>query len=177
PTVRDAVLARAAKLMPDARRVIEIASLIPGRAELALLDAEDDAIEAAGRSGIARTDGDAIVFRHELARRAIEDSLSDVRRTAMHRAILARLVERDERSLARLAHHAAGARDADAILRFAPLAATEAAKAASHREAAAHYRKALRYAGLLPDNERAALLELFTYECYLTEYHEEALEH
>src|SRR5262249_46790848 len=35
---------------------------------------------------------------------------------------------------------------------------------------------ALQYAGLLGDAERAALLELFAYECYLTENHEEALE-
>jgi len=135
-----------------------------------LIDANDDAIEEATRSGIVRIHDGAIVFRHELARRAVEDSLSDLRRMPAHRAILARLIEAGERSLARLAHHAAGARDAEAILKFAPLAAAEAAKAGAHREAAAHYRNALRFA-----IDRADLLESLAYECYLTENHEEAL--
>jgi len=177
PMVRDAVLARAAKLTPEARQVLEIASLVPGRAELELLDAADEAIEAAARCGIVRIENGAIVFRHELARRAIEDSISDLRRTPMHRAILAQLIARREPSLARRAHHAAGARDAEAILRFAPLAAAEAAKAGAHREAAAHFRIALQYSGTAADAERAALLESLSYECYLTEQHEEALAH
>jgi DNA-binding CsgD family transcriptional regulator len=177
PTVRDAVLARAAKLAPEARQVLELASLIPGRAELELLDAPDKILEAATRCGIVRIEYGAVVFRHELARRAIEDSLSDLRRTPMHRAILGRLIEREKPSLARCAHHATGARDGTAILRFAPLAAAEAAAAGSHREAAAHFRTALQWAGVLDASVRASLLESLAYECYLTEQHKEALEH
>src|SRR5205807_677667 len=165
------------KLAPEARQVLEAASLVPGRAELGLLNAGDDALDAAARSGIVRIESGAIVFRHELARRAIEDSIPDYRRTPMHRAILARLIERGQPSLARLAHHAAGARDAEAIVRFAPLAAEEAAKAGAHREAAAHFRTALQYIGASADAARATLLEALSYECYLTEQHAEALAH
>ena len=175
-TVRDAVLARAASLAPDARRLIELASLIPGRAELRLLGAGADDAEAAARSGIVRVEQAHLVFRHELARRAIEDSLSDARRMPVHRQILERLLEANERSFARLAHHAAGARDAAAILRYAPLAAEEAAKAGAHHEAAAHYRTALQYSGEVSDLEHAALLDALSYECYLTERLAEALE-
>jgi len=176
PMVRDAVLARAAKLTPEARQLLEMASLVPGRAELALLDAGDEAIEALARTGIVRIESGAIAFRHELARRALEDAIPDFRRAAMHRAILARLIERGEPSLARLAHHAAGAQDAAAILRFAPLAADEAAREGAHREAAAHFRTALQYSGAA-DAGRAALLESLSYECYLTEQPDEALTH
>jgi DNA-binding CsgD family transcriptional regulator/tetratricopeptide (TPR) repeat protein len=175
PMVRDAVLARAAKLTPDTRRVLEMASLVPGRAELGLIDADDETLEAAAGSGIVRIAGGAICFRHELTRRAIEDSVSDLQRAPMHRAILGRLIERGEPSLARLAHHAAGARDAEAILRFAPLAANEAAKAGAHSEAAAHLRKALEVSCKTDEAQRAGLLESLAYECYLTEQHEEAL--
>ena len=49
-TVRDAVLARAANLSAEARHVIEIASLIPGRAELSLIDASANDAESAARS-------------------------------------------------------------------------------------------------------------------------------
>lgn len=174
--VRDAVLARAAGLSPDARSVIELASLFPGRAELGLLDAPVDAIESAARSGIVRIEQGHVVFRHELARRAIEDSLSDARRMPMHRRILEQLIAAGGKSLARLAHHATGARDASSILRYAPLAATEAARAGAHHEAAAHYRTALQYSGAVPDSERAALLDSLSYECYLTQHLAEALE-
>jgi DNA-binding CsgD family transcriptional regulator len=173
-TVRDAVLARAAALSPASRHVIELASLHPGQAELALIDADVAEIEAAAGSGIVRIQNGAIVFRHELGRRAIEDSLSDVRRIAMHGAILQKL--EGVPSLARLAHHAVGARDADAVLRYSPPAAEEAARAGDHREAAAHYRNAVAYAGAIPDSARAALLESLAYECYLTEQFNEALQ-
>jgi DNA-binding CsgD family transcriptional regulator len=174
-TVRDAILARASKLMPAVRQVIEFASLIPGRADLTLFEAAEEDIEAAAHSGIVRIENGAIVFRHELARRAIEDSISDARRIPMHRAILQKL--EGERSLARLAHHAVGARDAAAILRYAPMAAAEAAKADAHREAAAHYRNALAWSGTLELREQAALHDALAYECYLTEQLSEALVH
>ena len=167
-TVRDAVLARFAKLDDESRRLIEIASLIPGRAEIDLIGGAPRA-----SSGIANVEQHAVIFRHELGRRAIEGSIPDARRTPMHRMILDRLIARSERSLARLAHHAAGARDAASIVRFAPLAAIEAEKASAHREAASHYRTALQYCG---EDERAPLLESLAYECYLTEQLAEALE-
>lgn len=178
PLTRDAVLARAAKLTVEARQVLEIASLMPGRAELALLgDSGVEAVEAAAHCGIVRVEDGAIVFRHELARRAVEDSISEVRRRAMHRAILHRLVERGESSLARLAHHAAGSRETEGILLFLPLAAVEAASAGAHREAAAHLRFVLPYAANAADADRAALLESLSYECYFIDRLEEALAH
>jgi DNA-binding CsgD family transcriptional regulator len=173
-SVRDAVLARAATLTPAARHVIELASLMPGHADLELLDAKADDVEAAARSGIVHIENDAIVFRHEISRRVIEESLSDVRRRPMHRAILEKLDGGG--SLARLAHHAVGARDAESILLYAPLAAEEAANASAHREAAAHYRNALAFSGAIAPQERAAMLEALSYECYLTEQLEEALQ-
>jgi DNA-binding CsgD family transcriptional regulator len=175
PTVRDAILARASKLTPAVRQVIEFASLSPGRADLSLVEAATEDIETAAHSGLVRIENGAIVFRHELTRRAIEDSISDASRIPMHRAILRKL--EGERSLARLAHHAVGARDAAAILRYAPMAAAEAAKADAHREAAAHYRNALAWSETLERREQAALHDALAYECYLTEQFPEGLEH
>jgi DNA-binding CsgD family transcriptional regulator/tetratricopeptide (TPR) repeat protein len=173
-SVRDAVLARARALSPGARNVIEIASLMPGRAEISLIDASPEDFEAAARSGIVHIEHDAVVFRHELARRALEDSMSDVRRIPIHRATLEKL--RGHRSLARIAHHAVGARDADAILEFSPRAAREAPPAGAHREAAAQYSDALAWSGALDGSDRAELLERLAYECYLTTQIEEALQ-
>lgn len=77
--------------------------------------------------------------------------------------------------LARLAHHADAAGDAEAVLRLAPRAAARASSVGAHREAAAQYRRALSYAQNIP-LERAALLEQYSHECYLTDKSDEAID-
>jgi DNA-binding CsgD family transcriptional regulator len=69
--------------------------------------------------------------------------------------------------LPRLVHHADRAGDADTVLRLAPAAGREAASLGAHREAAAHYGSALRYADRSPPAERAALLDAWSYEVHL----------
>jgi DNA-binding CsgD family transcriptional regulator len=180
PTVRDAVLARAARLAPAARAVAELACVVPGRAESWLLEqaarADEVAIEGCLSMGMVRHDDCALAFRHELARRALEDSLSQPRRQRLHAAVLEVLVARPDVPPARVAHHASGARDGSKVLQYAPLAAREAASVGAHREAATHYRAALRYADGLPAAQLAALQEQLSYECYLTAAYQEALE-
>jgi DNA-binding CsgD family transcriptional regulator len=112
----------------------------------------------------------AVGFRHELARLAVEESLAPARALALHRAALAALSDPPSGApdLARLAHHAEAASDMDAVRRFAPEAGARAASLGAHREAAAQYARALRYAdGLAPD-ARADLLERRALECYAT---------
>jgi DNA-binding CsgD family transcriptional regulator len=173
-TVRDAVLARAARL-GGARSVLEAVAIVPQRAELWLLEAlaGDDlgGLEACVASGMLRAHGDAVAFRHEIARLAIEDTLPPDRRLHLHRAALAALSAAPGRSrdLARLAHHAIAAGDADAVLRHAPAAGEQAAALGAHREAAAQFERALRFADDLPSERRAELLERCAYECYLTD--------
>lgn len=180
PTVRDAVLARAARLAPAARAVAELVCVVPGRAEPWLLEeaahADEAAVEGCLSIGMVRHDDGSLAFRHELARRALEDSLSQPRRQRLHAAVLEVLAAREHTPPARVAHHAAGARDASRLLRYAPLAAREAASVGAHREAAAHYRAALRYAEGLPPAKLANLQEELRYECYLTGAYQEALE-
>ena len=180
PTVRDAVLARAARLLPAARAVAELVCVVPGRAEPWLLEqaarADEASIAGCLSMGMVRSDDGSLAFRHELARRALEDSLSQPRRQPLHAAVLEVLAARPDVSPARMAHHASGARDRSRVLRYAPLAAREAASVGAHREAAAHYRAALRYADGLPPAELADLQEQLRYECYLTAAYQEALE-
>ncbi|HWA47845.1 MAG TPA: AAA family ATPase [Dongiaceae bacterium] len=185
PTVRDAVIARMARLSDPARNVVNLTSLVPGRIEGWLLDRcvpEAAAVlqECLAVGMVALPDG-ALAFRHELARRAAEEQLSAPQQRALHACILEGLLEHaggvlphadishPDISLARVVHHADQAGDGAAVLRFAPAAAERAAALRSHREAAAHYATALYYAGSLPDERRAELFERRSYECYLTE--------
>jgi hypothetical protein len=58
---------------------------------------------------------------------------------------------------ARMAHHAEAAGDGPATVSFARGAAQRASAASAHREAAAQYQRALRFAGSLDPRERAAM--------------------
>jgi DNA-binding CsgD family transcriptional regulator/tetratricopeptide (TPR) repeat protein len=180
-TVRDAVMARAARLSGSATTVIEAVSIALPQAELWLLDAlvtdVAGALEQCLSSGMLEAVPGGVAFRHELARMAIEESLSPRRRIALHRQALRTLTAPPAGSvdLARLAYHAEAAGDTEAVLRFAPAAARHAASIGAHREAAAQYARALRFGGDLSADARAALLEGRSYECYLTDQTEAAI--
>ena len=161
-SARDAVLARAAGLDEPARQALEIASLDGYRVEATLVGAaagvEAGTLDELVSAGLLTTDGDDLRFRHELSRRAVESAVPPHRRTAGHRALIDALVAREcDDDDARLAYHAEGAGDAALVARFAPRAAAQAAAMGAHREAAAQFERALRFA---PDDPRA-LAELY----------------
>jgi DNA-binding CsgD family transcriptional regulator len=179
PTVRDAVLARAARLGLQAKKLLEAVAIVPPRADLPLLEALVgglDDVEECLASGMLVHDAGALAFRHELARLAVEEAVAPDRKRALHRAALAALVESPHAGdAALLAHHAEAAGDHEAVLRFAPRAAARASALGAHREAAAQYARALRFSGALPPEERVRILLRRWFECYLTAQDEAAL--
>jgi DNA-binding CsgD family transcriptional regulator/tetratricopeptide (TPR) repeat protein len=168
---RDAVLGRAARLGGPAREVLDAAAVVPGPAELWLLEvlapaAGAGALDECLGSGMVLLVGGRVEFRHEIARQVVEEALPPGRRAGLHRVALAALAGQAAPDLARLAHHAEAAGDAEAVLRFAPAAAERANAAGARREAASLYTRALRFAGALEPAERAGLLERFAGVAY-----------
>ena len=181
-TVRDAALARAAVLGAPARRLLDVAALVPARAELWLLEsvtaAELEHLDECLSSGMLRAEGDAVAFRHELGRLALESAVPPQRRRALHSALMRALASppSGQPDAARVAHHADEAGDTAWVLEYAPAAARRAAETGSHREAAAQYARALRHGVALPPTERAALLSAYSHETHLTGRYAEAVE-
>ena len=166
PTVRDAVLARTARLSATAAALLGAVSVPQPQAELWLLEAMASEAQLACLdeclgSGMLAPTTDGVAFRHELARMTIEETLAPHRRAALHRDALAALVAPPAGvpDPARLAHHAEAAGDAAAVLEFAPVAAARADSVGAHRQAAAQYARALRFGADLPLQTRVALLE------------------
>ena len=173
-TVRDLVLARLGGLPAAAQEVVRLVAVVPTRAELWLLEAALgpalSAVEAAVAGGLLVVDSEAVGFRHELLRRAVEGSLSALARRELNRRVLEALAAAPDREvdLARLVHHAREAGDVEAVLRWAPEAARQAAAVAAHREAVGHYRAALAHAGRIGPAVRVDLLEAYSVEAYLS---------
>ena len=179
-TVRDAVLARAAVLGPAASELLDAAAVVPGRAELWLLEklvpAAPGSLDECQSSGILIVGDGWVAFRHEIARLVVEESLPSGRRAALNRAALLALASpaSGPPDLARLAHHAEAAGDTEAVLKYAPAAAERATAAGARREAAELYARALRLADALEPAARAGLLERFADVAYFTGKDEEA---
>jgi len=179
-TVRDAVLARSARLGEAAGDLLDAMAVVPGRVELWLLNAlvpdAGAALDECLRRGMAVLADDGVEFRHEIARQVIEEALPPGRRAALNRAAVAALAARETLDLARLVHHADAAGAAEAMLRFGPAAAERAAAAGARREAAALYARTLKFTDGLAPQERAVLLERFAAEAYFMAWGEQATE-
>jgi DNA-binding CsgD family transcriptional regulator/tetratricopeptide (TPR) repeat protein len=179
-TIRDAVLARCARVSAGARTLLDAVAVVPSDVEFWLLEAlveETDRLDECLASGMLTSARGGVAFRHELARLSVEESLAPTRKLALHRKALAALAEPTTGTPdpARLAHHAEAAGEAEKVLRFAPEAADRAASLGAHREAAAHYGRALRFGDRLLPQERAEMLARRSHECYITDQYDEAI--
>jgi DNA-binding CsgD family transcriptional regulator len=180
-TVSDAVHARVAGLSPSARAALDAVAVVPQRAEVWLLEALTDgalgALDECLNSGVLRAEADGVLFRHELARLAVEGSLAPDRAVTLHRRALAALADPalGAPDYVRLAHHAEAAGDGPAVLRYAPAAGERAAERGSPREAQHHYWRALRFAEGIDPEARADLLERFCDHAYVSDMRSEAV--
>jgi DNA-binding CsgD family transcriptional regulator/tetratricopeptide (TPR) repeat protein len=180
-TVKDAVLARAARLTPEVRAVLDVAAVIGSPIDLNVLREVAgpvlDETDACIASGLLRETNDGLAFRHELVREAVLTAIASPRRRLLHARVLAALRDapESERDLARLAHHAEAAGDREATLELATAAAEQAAAMHAHYEAAAQFARALRFANHSLPAERARLFEGRSIACHLSDQGAEAI--
>ena len=166
-TVRDAVLARVGAMPAGTVAALQLLSVVPRHADVALVTDRlgPEAIGPAEASGLVNVAGGRVQFRHELARRAVESSLTAGLRSELNRAVLGWLMVRDA-DPSRIVHHAAAGGARAELARFAPVAAREAAAAEAHTETVAFSRLALVEDGVLPDDVVAELHELAAQALY-----------
>jgi tetratricopeptide (TPR) repeat protein len=135
--------------------------VIGARTDRALLELlTDDAVDGLGdclESRILVVDGASLRFRHELVRIAVAAGIPPQRKADLHSRLLAILAERDRVAPALLAHHAEGAGDGAAVVRYAIAAARAASALGAHREGTALFERALRFSA---DADQVTLAEL-----------------
>jgi DNA-binding CsgD family transcriptional regulator len=163
PTVRDVVGARLARAAGPVRDALQAAAVIGSSADrdllASVLDGSPALLDDCLRTGFLTADASSLRFRHELLRIAVEQAIAPHRKSELHARLLAVLQDAGDADPAVLAHHAEGAGDADAIRRHALAAARRAAELGAHREAAAQYERARRYADAGDQQALAALQE------------------
>lgn len=169
-TIADAVRARLAHLDQGSLEILERLAVIPSAVQRwlveALVPAGPGALAAAEQRGLLAVTPSRVSFRHELARRAVVDSMPAARRVVANREVLAALLARPGIEVSRVVHHAAQAGDSAAILHYGPIAAEEAAAAGAHRQAAAHLRLVLDQHPILAPRVEADLWERLAIESY-----------
>ncbi|MGI8830780.1 MAG: ATP-binding protein [Candidatus Limnocylindria bacterium] len=177
-SVRDAIRARIGRLDQRAGRALEAAALLGASVEpwlLAAVSGEDlPGIDDCLSAGLVRSESGRIVFHHELTRVAVLEDLPVFRGIGLHRRALEALRRSGDDDEARLAYHAEGAADAEAVLRHAGEAAKRALAMRTHREATQQLQRCLRFAGALDDGQRLGLLEQVANALFMTGQLEEA---
>ena len=179
-SVREAVLARASRLGPDARSALDAIAIVPGRAELWLAEAlgsAGPAVDECVELGVLVNEGGTVRFRHELARESIDAALLPSRRLALHHRAISSLLSPPGRSVdhARVTHHAVHAGDIDVVLAHAPAAATAAVRAGARREAVAHLELAIEHAGSLTSGDQLDLWSRLAEQRALLGHHLDAI--
>ena len=181
-TVRDAVLARAAKLKPRGRNLLERAAVIGTRIEHCVLEEvlaqAPDGLADCIAVGMLQDEIEGVVFRHELAREAILEAIDPLRRRSLYRTALKSAIKSlgtGRGQLAQLAHYAEGGADARAVIKYGVAAAEAAALLGAHREAAAQYQRVLRFAEDQSASERARYLVGYAEECAIIDNLDDAI--
>ena len=162
-SVREAVLGRAGTLSPSARRLLEFVSIVPGAADMGLVDqviapTMSDVAECK-RHGLLTIGDHERAFPHELQRRAVESALSASMRTRLNQLALEAITAAGSPvDSASAVHHAREANDVDTIVRHAPIAAHEAIAVSSTTEAVAQFRLLEDHLERFAPDERAQIL-------------------
>jgi class 3 adenylate cyclase/DNA-binding CsgD family transcriptional regulator/tetratricopeptide (TPR) repeat protein len=160
-SIQDSVLARAGNLSTEARNVLDLVSVIPGKAESALVEElvgqRQEHLAECVRRGLLREEEDGVSFNHEVVRRSVEAALTTGARRALNKAVLTRLAGSADPS--RLAHHARESGYVDAIIEFVPKAARAAKAAGSLREARSHFQTLEPYLDRFAEIDRAAIVD------------------
>ena len=178
-SVRDAVLARVADVEVGDLEVLQLIACAPDRLDdrvLPLVDVDLPALRRLDRTALLARDEHGLVFRHELARLAVESTIPPGGAIGLHLRLLDALERLDIGDPAVLTHHAVAARDSQRATTYAQAAAAEATSTGSNAEAAAFLEIALSHLtrSATPE-QRAVLLLQLSQQYYLTSRISEAI--
>ncbi len=166
PTVVDAVLARVSALPADVQAALGLVAVVPSGVEVDLLRRLVDdlaPIALAEQAGVVEVRGGVVGFRHELARRAVVQSVPAIRQLMLNADVLDVLLHSEDPDPFRVLHHAREAANDEVVVDYGLVAALSASRMGAHRQAAACYQEVLSRGQLLEPARRARVAEAYAW--------------
>jgi len=172
--IKDAILSVYNRQEEGTRNAWELFSIIPEGLEInrfaKIKSLWDEPLDHCFALKIIIIKGDKILFKHELYRRTIEGSLSPFKRIELNKKLLDLLLNSFEKEgeIERIIQYAKNSNQNNLVVKYAPLAARQAACLRSHVEASKLFFTAIEYADRSDADQLVKLYEAYAYECYLT---------
>jgi DNA-binding CsgD family transcriptional regulator len=173
-TVRDGILSAYNRTGERTRAVWDLLSVIPDKFNVEYLKQFNpdylEAIDNCLRFQILIQRDGKIFFKHELFRRTIENSLSPIKRLVLNKSILDLFLTcfEDNQEIEKIVHHAKNANEYDTVVKYAPLAARQAASVGAHAQAGKLLLTAIEFYQGDDAETLISLYQAYAYECYLT---------
>ena len=180
-SVKDSILCFYNRLEDETKNVLQFLSVIPEGLELTRLYKIDpsyhQAIESCLDNKVLVIKNNKIFFKHELYRRTIEASLSPFKRIALNKSVLDFFLRSFEEKgeIEKIVHYAKNANENTLVVKYAPLAAKQAASVGAHIEASKLFYTAIEYFEENDMDQLVRLYEDYAYECYLTNQLQDAI--
>jgi DNA-binding CsgD family transcriptional regulator/tetratricopeptide (TPR) repeat protein len=179
--IKDAILSVYDRQEEGTKHVWQICSVIPEGLEInrfaKIKSSWDEIIDHCFAFKIIIVKNDRVIFKHELYRRTIEESLSSLKRIALNKKILELFLDsfEEEGEIERILQYAKNANESELVVKYAPLAARRAASVGGHVEASKLFRTAIDYTEGDDEDQLIQFYEAYAYECYLTNQVKEAI--
>nr|WP_299339895.1 AAA family ATPase [Allomuricauda sp.] len=180
-SINNLILSRISPLAKEEKEAISRLSLFPNPVSLRivtkLIDNWESALMKPMELGFISIEGNLLRFRHEIVRLVIESAVPIIKKIVAHNDILETLRQDERTDIVELIHHAKGAKKFRIVAELAPKAARRARELGVHKESAFLFRAAIECTEQLEDAEWINLLEEYSFECYLTNNLDEAIEY
>jgi len=172
--IKDAILSVYNRQGEGTKNVWQIFSVIPEGLEISrfakIKSSWDEVMDHCFALKIIIIKNDRIIFKHELYRRTIEGSLSPFKRIALNKKILELFLIsfEEEGEIERIVHYAKNANENKLVVKYAPIAARQAASVGAHIQASKLFLTAIEYSEGIDTDLLVEFYEAYAYECYLT---------
>ena len=179
--IKDAILSVYDRQEEGTKNAWQICSVIPEGLEInrfaKIKSSWDEAMDHCFALKIIIIKNDRVIFKHELYRRTIEDSLSPFKRIALNKIILELFLTsfEEEGRLSGLFSMQKMQTKISWWLNMQPVAAKQAASVGAHIEASKLFLTAIEYIEENDEDQLVELYEAYAYECYLTNQIKEAI--
>jgi DNA-binding CsgD family transcriptional regulator len=172
--IKDSILSVYDRQKEGTKNAWQIWSVIPEGLEVdrvgKIKSALGDAIDHCFAINVIIVQNGKVVFKHELYRRTIEESLTPLKRIELNKMMLELFLDSFEKKgeVERILHYAKNANEKELVVKYAPKAARKASSIGAHKEASKLFLTAIEYFDGADTKELAELYEAYAFECYLS---------